>query len=73
MRARGIPVIRYLQKYAVAMGGARSHMYSLHNAILIKDNHIKMAGGITPAVERLRRNIQHTPQDRSGSARHWTR
>ena len=57
---KGIPVIRYLQKYAVAMGGARSHMYSLHNAILIKDNHIKMAGGITPAVQRLRRNIQHT-------------
>ena len=57
---KGIPVIRYLQKYAVAMGGARSHMYSLHNAILIKDNHIKMAGGITPAVERLRRSIQHT-------------
>ena len=57
---KGIPVIRYLQKYAVAMGGARSHMYSLHNAILIKDNHIKMAGGITRAVERLRPRIQHT-------------
>ena len=57
---KGIPVIRYLQKYAVAMGGAKSHMYSLHNAILIKDNHIKMAGGITQAVQRLRRNAQHT-------------
>jgi nicotinate-nucleotide pyrophosphorylase (carboxylating) len=57
---KGIPVIRYLQKYAVAVGGARSHMYSLHNAILIKDNHIKMAGGITAAVERLRPKIQHT-------------
>ena len=57
---KGIPVIRYLQKYAVAVGGARSHMYSLHNAILIKDNHIKMAGGITAAVERLRPRIQHT-------------
>ena len=57
---KGIPVIRYLQKYAVAMGGAHSHMYSLHNAILVKDNHIKMAGGITAAVERLRARIQHT-------------
>jgi nicotinate-nucleotide pyrophosphorylase (carboxylating) len=35
-------------------------MYSLHNAILIKDNHIKMAGGITAAVARLRPRIQHT-------------
>ncbi|MDA3039140.1 MAG: carboxylating nicotinate-nucleotide diphosphorylase [Actinomycetota bacterium] len=57
---KGIPVIRYLQKYAVAVGGARSHMYSLHNAILIKDNHIKMAGGITAAVARLRPRMQHT-------------
>ena len=57
---KGIPVIRYLQKYAVAVGGARSHMYSLHNALLIKDNHIKMAGSITAAVERLRPKIQHT-------------
>jgi nicotinate-nucleotide pyrophosphorylase (carboxylating) len=57
---KGIPVIRYLQKYAVAVGGARSHMYSLHNAILIKDNHIKMAGGIKSAVDRLRPRIQHT-------------
>lgn len=57
---KGIPVIRYLQKYAVAMGGAKSHMYSLHNAILVKDNHIKMAGGITQAVQRLRPRLQHT-------------
>jgi nicotinate-nucleotide pyrophosphorylase (carboxylating) len=57
---KGIPVIRYLQKYAVEKGGAHSHMYSLHNAILLKDNHIKMAGGIRPAVERLRPQLQHT-------------
>ena len=57
---KGIPIIRYLQKYAVAVGGAKSHMYSLHNAILIKDNHIKMVGGITKAVERLRPKLQHT-------------
>lgn len=57
---KGIPVIRYLQKYAVEKGGAHSHMYSLHNAILVKDNHIKMAGGIRPAVEKLRPQLQHT-------------
>jgi len=57
---KGIPVIRYLQKYAVAMGGAKSHMYSLHNAVLVKDNHIKMVGSITAVVKRLRPKLQHT-------------
>ena len=57
---KGIPVIRYLQKYAVEKGGAHSHMYSLHNSILLKDNHIKMAGGIRKAVEKLRPQLQHT-------------
>jgi nicotinate-nucleotide pyrophosphorylase (carboxylating) len=57
---KGIPPIRVLQKYAVRIGGAFPHMYSLHNAILIKDNHIKMAGGIEPAVTQLRARGQHT-------------
>jgi nicotinate-nucleotide pyrophosphorylase (carboxylating) len=57
---KGIPPIRVLQKYAVRMGGAIPHMYSLHNAILLKDNHIKMAGGITTAVRQLRERGQHT-------------
>jgi nicotinate-nucleotide pyrophosphorylase (carboxylating) len=57
---KGIPPIRVLQKYAVRKGGAIPHMYSLHNAILLKDNHIKMAGGITSAVKQLRERGQHT-------------
>jgi nicotinate-nucleotide pyrophosphorylase (carboxylating) len=57
---KGIPPIRVLQKYAVRKGGAIPHMYSLHNAILLKDNHIKMAGGITKAVTQLRERGQHT-------------
>lgn len=57
---KGIPPIRVLQKYAVRKGGAFPHMYSLHNAILVKDNHIKMAGGITSAVKQLRARGQHT-------------
>ena len=57
---KGIPPIRVLQKYAVRRGGAIPHMYSLHNAILLKDNHIKMAGSITNAVTQLKARRQHT-------------
>lgn len=57
---KGIPPIRVLQKYAVRKGGAYPHMYSLHNAVLIKDNHIKIAGGIAKAVAQLRSRGQHT-------------
>lgn len=57
---KGIPPIRVLQKYAVRKGGAFPHMYSLHNALLLKDNHIKLAGGITKAVTQLRARAQHT-------------
>ncbi|HJO73530.1 MAG: carboxylating nicotinate-nucleotide diphosphorylase [Rhodospirillales bacterium] len=57
---KGIPPIRLLQKYAVRKGGARSAWYSLSNAILIKDNHIKMAGGLTEAIELVRARGPHT-------------
>lgn len=57
---KGIPPIRVLQKYAVRKGGAFPHMYSLHNAVLVKDNHIKIAGSITAAVTQLRARGQHT-------------
>lgn len=59
---KGIPPIRVLQKYAVRQGGGRSAWYSLSNAILVKDNHIKMAGGIRAAVEKLRARAPHTLQ-----------
>lgn len=57
---KGIPPIRVLQKYAVRTGGAHAHMYSLHNALLIKDNHIKMCGGLAKAVKKLRARVQHS-------------
>lgn len=57
---KGIPPIRVLQKYAVRKGGAFPHMYSLHNALLLKDNHLKIAGGITKAVTQLRARAQHS-------------
>ena len=49
-----IPGYRVLDKYAVRMGGGRNHRQSLHDMMLIKDNHIEAAGGITAAVTAAR-------------------
>ena len=49
-----------LQKYAVRCGGAHNHIFNLSNCVLVKDNHIKIAGGIRNAVEILRSHAQHT-------------
>ncbi|HJU21987.1 MAG TPA: carboxylating nicotinate-nucleotide diphosphorylase [Casimicrobiaceae bacterium] len=57
---KGWPGIRVLQKYAVRVGGAHNHIFSLTNCILVKDNHIKIAGSIRNAVEILRARAQHT-------------
>lgn len=54
------PGLRYLEKYAVRMGGGTNHRFSLSDGVLIKDNHIKAAGGITAAVSGVRKNIPHT-------------
>ena len=48
------PGLRVLEKYAVRCGGGMNHRLGLHDAILIKDNHIKLAGGIQRAVQRAR-------------------
>jgi len=48
------PTLRALEKYAVAAGGAANHRVGLFDAILIKDNHIRLAGGVKAAVERAR-------------------
>ena len=57
---KGWPGLRMVQKYAVRVGGAHNHIFNLANCILVKDNHIKIAGGIRPAVEILRARAQHT-------------
>jgi nicotinate-nucleotide pyrophosphorylase (carboxylating) len=57
---KGWPGIRVLQKYAVRVGGAHNHIFNLSNCVLVKDNHLKIAGGIRPAVEILRARAQHT-------------
>jgi len=48
------PGLRELEKYAVRTGGGQNHRLGLHDAILIKDNHLRLAGSITAAVERAR-------------------
>lgn len=48
------PTFRQLEKYAVRAGGATNHRMSLDDGVLIKDNHIRVAGGIRAAVTRLR-------------------
>ncbi len=54
------PGLRLLEKYAVSAGGGSNHRFSLSDGVLIKDNHIAAAGGITNAVERVRGSIPHT-------------
>lgn len=57
---KGWPGVRMLQKYAVRVGGAHNHIFNLNNCILVKDNHIKLAGSLTEAVRRIRAGAQHT-------------
>lgn len=54
------PGWRAIQKYAVSVGGGHNHRFGLYDGVLIKDNHIVAAGGITQAVQRARRNAPHT-------------
>ena len=54
------PGHRMLEKYAVRVGGGHNHRFGLYDAVMIKDNHIKAAGGITAAVHRARAAIPHT-------------
>ena len=53
------PGLRALEKQAVRLGGGSNHRFGLDDAILIKDNHIAIAGGIRPAVERARAAVGH--------------
>jgi len=54
------PGLRVLDKYAVAAGGGRNHRFGLYDGVLIKDNHIEAAGGISAAVGRARQKAPHT-------------
>jgi len=48
------PTLRVLEKYAVRVGGATNHRTGLFDAVLLKDNHVRLAGGVTRAVQRSR-------------------
>lgn len=54
------PGLRPLEKYAVRVGGCFNHRYSLSDAVMIKDNHIKASGGIEQAVQRIKGKLGHT-------------
>ena len=55
-----MPLLRVIDKYAVTVGGAVNHRYSLSDGILIKDNHIAAAGGIKNAVKAAKEHAPHT-------------
>lgn len=54
-----MPGLRALQKYAVRVGGGVNHRFGLDDAVLIKDNHVAVAGGIRPAILAARRGVGH--------------
>src|SRR4051812_41115970 len=53
------PGLRMLEKYAVLSGGARNHRFGLDDGVLIKDNHIALAGGVGAAVKSAREKVGH--------------
>ena len=53
------PGLRAFEKYAVRAGGGMNHRFGLHDAVLIKDNHIAAAGGLAEAIERARARAGH--------------
>ncbi len=53
------PGLRALEKYAVRAGGGSSHRYGLDDAVLVKDNHVALAGGVAEAVRRVRASVGH--------------
>ncbi len=54
-----MPGLRAAQKYAVRVGGGSNHRFGLDDAVLIKDNHVALAGGIRAALERARAGVGH--------------
>ncbi|HUN39396.1 MAG TPA: carboxylating nicotinate-nucleotide diphosphorylase [Acetobacteraceae bacterium] len=54
-----MPGLRFAQKYAVRVGGGSNHRFGLDDAVLIKDNHVAIAGGVREAVTRARGYVGH--------------
>ena len=55
-----VPGLRYFDRYAVVIGGGVNHRYNLSDSILIKDNHIKLVGGIKEALIKVKAKASHT-------------
>jgi nicotinate-nucleotide pyrophosphorylase (carboxylating) len=55
------PLMRVLEKYAVRAGGGTNHRFGLDDGILIKDNHVRLAGGAGVAVQRMRAANRNLP------------
>jgi nicotinate-nucleotide pyrophosphorylase (carboxylating) len=53
------PGLRALEKYAVTVGGGFNHRFGLDDGVLIKDNHVALAGGVRRAIELARREVSH--------------
>jgi len=53
------PGLRAVEKYAVRAGGGSNHRFGLDDAVLVKDNHIAIAGGVTEAIRRVRASVGH--------------
>ena len=53
------PGLRAIDKYAVRVGGGRNHRFGLDDAVMIKDNHIAAAGGLSPAIRNVRAHVGH--------------
>ena len=54
------PGFRLLEKYAVRLGGGRNHRFDLGSGVLIKDNHVAIAGSVTEAVRRAKGRVPHS-------------
>ncbi len=57
------PGLRELEKYAVRLGGGGNHRFGLYDGILIKDNHIKLAGGVADAVSKVKRRARESSEN----------
>lgn len=57
------PGIRYIEKWAVRIGGGANHRYALYDMIMLKDNHIDYAGGIASAIQKTRRYLEDVKKD----------
>lgn len=57
------PGIRYMEKWAVRIGGGKNHRFALYDMIMLKDNHVDYAGGIRQAIERTNAYLGETGKD----------